>query len=129
MYFNRAIECGRVGSEPTIRTSRSGKNFVTLRLGVKRGAKKEFDNFNLSAYGEIGNQLLESAHVGDYICVCGPVSASAFNSADGKAGVNLMMLVTKWEPDPATKFVKEAEKEITEGTAAEEEMDNDEILF
>lgn len=130
MYYNRTVLCGRVPDDPVIRTSKSGKNFVTLRLGVKHGnSKTEYDNFNLTAYGEMGNSILEKVHGGDFICVSGPVSGSAYTSAKGKSGVNLQVIVLKWEMDPTTVMTREMEREAHEGTAAAEEEINEEFLF
>ncbi len=87
MYFNKLIICGRVSMAPAIRESRTGKNFVTLRMGVKRvsqrkNAEGKYDNFTLYAYGEVGNSFLEKVKEGDYICVLGTVGATVYKRKD-----------------------------------------------
>lgn len=139
MYFNKLIICGRVSMAPAIRESKSGKNFVTLRMGVKRvsqrkAAEGKYDNFTLYAYGEIGNSFLEKVKEGDYICVLGTVGASGYkrkNSDD--PGVNLTVLVQKWEFDPTVQMEQEATRALKNGdeTMSEEyeEDVNEETLF
>lgn len=139
MYFNKLIICGRVSSAPAIRESRNGKNFVTLRMGVKRvsqrkAAEGKYDNFTLYAYGEIGNSFLEKVKEGDYICVLGTVGATAYKKKDtGDAGVNLTVLVQKWEFDPTVQMEQEATRALKNGdeTMSEEyeEEVNEETLF
>lgn len=131
MYYNRIILCGKVLLEPTIRTGKNGKNFVASRIGFKKGTNKnvQYTNFNLAAYGESGNELLEKVKVGDFICVIGTLSASGYKSAKEETGVNLNVMVTKWQMEPATEMAKQAEKEMLEGGPATEESANEEFLF
>lgn len=139
MYFNKLIICGRVSSAPAIRENKSGKNFVTLRVGVKRVSQRKtaegkYDNFTLYAYGEIGNSFLEKVKEGDYIVVLGTVGATAYKRAsNGEAGVNLNVLVQKWEFDPTVQMEQEAMRALKNGdeTMSEEyeEEVNEETLF
>lgn len=123
MYYNKLIICGRVSSAPTIRESKSTKNnFVTLRVGVKRASKRKkaegtYDNFTLYAYGEVGNSLLEKVKEGNYILVTGTVGATAYKrKGSDDLGVNLTLLVQKWEFDPTIQMENEAMKELYSGT-------------
>ena len=64
MYYNKLIICGRVLTDPSIGESKTGKNYVTLRVGVKRNTRRKtseakYDNFTLFAYGDAGNTMLE----------------------------------------------------------------------
>lgn len=139
MYFNKLIICGRVSSAPAIRESKTGKNFVTLRMGVKRvsmrkASEGKYDNFILYAYGEIGNSFLEKVKEGDYICVLGTVGATGYKRKDsGEPGVNLTVLVQKWEFDPTVQMEQEATRAMKNGdqTMSEEyeEEVNEETLF
>ena len=139
MYYNKLIICGRVSLSPEIKESRTGKNFVTLRMGVKRVAKRKesegkYDNFILYAYGEIGNSLLEKVKKDDYICVLGTVGGTAYKRKDsGDPGVNLTVLVQKWEFDPTIAMEKEAMRELNSGNERvpdeyEEEVNEETLL-
>lgn len=139
MYFNKLIICGRVSSAPAIRENKSGKNFVTLRVGVKRVAQRKaaegkYDNFTLYAYGEIGNSFLEKVKEGDYIVVLGTVGATAYKkNGTGDAGVNLNVLVQRWEFDPTVQMEQEAMRALKNGdekmSEEYEEEVNEETLF
>lgn len=140
MYFNKLIICGRVSSAPTIRESKSTKNnFVTLRVGVKRASKRKtaegkYDNFTLYAYGEVGNSLLEKVKEGNYIIVMGTVGGTAYKRKTGEdLGVNLTVLVQRWEFDPTVQMEQEAMRALKNGdeTMSEEyeEDVNEETLF
>ena len=138
MYYNKVIICGRVSGAPVIRENRTGGNFVSLRVGVKRVSRRKnsegkYDNFTLYAYGEVGNSLLEKVREGDYIVVTGTVGATAYKKKDtDEAGVNLTLLVQKWEFDPTIAMEKEALAELKSGNeqnAGFEEDVNEETLF
>lgn len=132
MYFNRLIICGKVIKAPSVLTSKNGRNFVGTRVMVRRGVKKNgaHDYFNLNAFGEVGNSMLEKVKVDDFICVSGMVSASAFISSDGKAMPNMSVIVSKWEMDPTGTYMREAEAAYANGGEdVEAEEVNEEILF
>ncbi len=139
MYYNKVIICGRVSIAPVIRENKMGGNFVTLRVGVKRVSKRKnsegkYDNFTLYAYGEVGNSFLEKVKEGDYICVLGTVGATVYKRKDGgEPGVNLTVLVQKWEFDPTVQMEQEAMRALKNGdeTMSEdyEEDVNEETLF
>ena len=138
MFYNKVILCGRVSGNPAIRESRTGKNFVVLRLSVKRLSKRKtiegrYDNFDLYAYGEIGNSLLEKVKEGDYIVAMGAVGARTYKKKDTEeAGVNMTVLMQKWEFDPTVAMEKEAMSAIRSGSENPDDFEedvNEETLF
>lgn len=132
MYFNRLIVCGKVIKAPSVLTSKNGRNFVGTRIRVRRGVKKNgaYDYFNLNAFGEVGNTMLEKVKVDDFICATGMVSATAFISGDGKAMPTMSVIVAKWEPDPTGVYMREAEAAYANGGEDVEMEDvNEEVLF
>ena len=79
-------------------------------------------------------EVLEKVKEGDYICVLGTVGATVFKRKDGgDPGVNLTVLVQKWEFDPTVQMEQEATRALKNGdeTMSEdyEEEVNEETLF
>lgn len=81
----RASIYGRLGGDPTERTTGTGKTMVTASLAVdvaRYGADQDTEWFNLAAFGTVGDALARQKQ-GDLIAVMGQMSRSRFTGRDG----------------------------------------------
>ena len=68
--MNCIILTGRLVSEPTIRTTKTGKQICDITLAVDRG-EKSADFINVCVWGAAGDSVYKYKHKGDLVGVVG----------------------------------------------------------
>jgi len=91
--MNQLTIIGNLTRDPELRTTPSGVAVCTLSVAVNRRARQgqqpEADYFNVSVWREQGEACAKWLTKGRKVAVTGPVTARAYNRADGSAGASL----------------------------------------
>jgi len=76
---------GNLGADAEVKTSKSGSEYVSLRVGVGYydGQERQTQWWRVSAFGPRLVRYLSGGRKGDKITVCGEFSASIWDSRNG----------------------------------------------
>ena len=79
---------GRLGKDPEVRMTQSGKQITSASVAVSHGKDKLSTWFEVTAWDNMGRWLVE-AQKGDQVFVVGDLEQQAFIKRDGSTGTKL----------------------------------------
>jgi|DEB0MinimDraft_10_1074344.scaffolds.fasta_scaffold27636_6 single-strand DNA-binding protein len=88
MSFAQVNIVGRLGKDPEVRMTQSGKQITSASVAVSHGKDKGSTWFEVAAWDNMGKWLIE-AQKGDQVLVVGDLEQQVFTKKDGTAGSKL----------------------------------------
>jgi single-strand DNA-binding protein len=79
---------GRLGRDPEVRMTQSGKQITSASIAVSHGKEKGSTWFEVTAWDNMGRWLVE-AQKGDQVFVVGDLEQQTYTKKDGTAGSKL----------------------------------------
>jgi single-strand DNA-binding protein len=146
MNFNRIILLGRIGKEPEMKMTQTGKSMVKFSLAVQRDnfdktKEKQTDWFNCTAFGSIADFVNNYLGKGRLILIEGKMQVDDYTDKQGAKKTYYSVIVNSLKPcdkknaNGNNEFsnVQDYPKETTELPYTEEEIvtntDEDGIPF
>ena len=105
MSFAQVSIVGRLGKDPEVRMTQSGKQITSASIAVSHGKDKGSTWFEVAAWDNMGKWLIE-AQKGDQALVVGDLEQQTYTKKDGTAGSKLSVnartirTFSKREPAP-----------------------------
>jgi len=105
MSFAQVSIVGRLGKDPEVKMTQSGKQITSASVAVSHGKDKLSTWFEVTAWDNMGRWLIE-AQKGDQVLVIGDLEQQVFTKKDGTAGSKLSVTArtirtfSKREPQP-----------------------------
>ena len=105
MSFAQISILGRLGKDPEVRMTQSGKQITSASVAVSHGKNKLSTWFEVNAWDNMGRWLVE-AQKGDQVFVVGDLEQQNFTKRDGSTGTKLSVnartirTFSKREPAP-----------------------------
>lgn len=105
MSFAQISIVGRLGKDPEVRMTQSGKQITSASVAVSHGKNKLSTWFEVNAWDAMGKWLIE-AQKGDQVFVVGDLEQQNFTKRDGSTGTKLSVnartirTFSKREPAP-----------------------------
>lgn len=79
---------GRLGKDPEVRMTQSGKQITSASIAVSHGKDKSSTWFEVNAWDNMGKWLIE-AQKGDQVLVIGDLEQQTYTKKDGSTGTKL----------------------------------------
>ena len=100
-----ATAVGRLGAEPELRMTKSGREVTGFRLGINVYAEGEKQVVWLSGsiWGKRGDTFRQFCHKGDQVTVTGPLYQQTYQDRNGQQVTKLAMDVQDFTLPPAPK--------------------------
>jgi single-strand DNA-binding protein len=105
MSFAQVSIVGRLGKDPEVRMTQSGKQITSASIAVSHGKDKGSTWFEVAAWDNMGKWLIE-AQKGDQALVVGDLEQQTYTKRDGSTGTKLSVnartirTFSKREPAP-----------------------------
>jgi len=132
MSINSVVLTGRLGQDPEIKSTQSGKSVASLSLAVESGFgdKKKTDWFRLVAWEKLADVIGEHLHKGSRIAVTGRLQARDYTDKQEQKRTVTEVVINSLEfldPKPESSGNRTA-KPAPKSRQAEPD-DSDEIPF
>jgi single-strand DNA-binding protein len=88
MSFAQVSIVGRLGKDPEVRMTQSGKQITSASIAVSHGKDKGSTWFEVAAWDNMGKWLIE-AQKGDQALVVGDLEQQTYTKRDGSTGTKL----------------------------------------
>mgnify|MGYP001575076081 CR=1 FL=1 len=96
MSINRCIFDGRLGKDPEIGTTQSGKNFARFSLAVNAGKDQPPHWFNFTAWEKTADTIGQYCRKGDQIIVEARAELKAYRDRNGNERRDIQFSVTNF---------------------------------
>lgn len=122
---NAVTLCGNLTRDPELKYTPSGQAVCALGLAVNRRWqdrqtsewKEEVSFFNLTAWGELGENVAESLHKGDRVVVFGDLQQRSWENAEGEKRSTVEVKVN--DLGPSLRWATSATTKTAKGAAGE----------
>lgn len=81
--INSVVLVGRLGADPELRTTTSGKNVTSFRIAVNRRGSDEADWFHVSCWERTAEYVSNYLHKGRLVAVEGRLQSRKYTASDG----------------------------------------------
>lgn len=89
--FNQIVIIGRLGFDPTTKSTKSGTKMCQFKVAVNVGwvQSKTTDWYNVSVFGKLADTCQSRLSKGDLVCACGTLQLRTFDGKDGQKKFSL----------------------------------------
>lgn len=91
--FSKTVIIGRLGNDPKLATSKSGKDYCSFSVAVTTGygENKQTDWFNVTVFGNQAKSCAQCLSKGSLAAVDGVIHADAYEGKDGKPKASISL--------------------------------------